>query len=353
MNHPVLPCKTPLLTPRRTGTPLTHPFSFINHPSNTPLSLQTPSLPDCDSPSNAPLKKQIPIRHDCRVASSFLQGVTAAFVMLSVVITGMAQSINDETGLTFYGWSDQHVQASGDASHVIPVVDAMNVMEGTSYPEKVGGKVARPQFVLGAGDITEWPTIAAMKTYDDLLKIRLKIRAYDVIGNHDDGGLVPSETMKKWAIARHGGLSYTFDAGGVHFVMLWSAFDASKEPAQPLTTESLDYLRKELAKAPKDAPIIIATHLCHDAIVNKDALIDAIGTAKVILILGGHYHFASVQEYRGFRFVQLPSPKSEWTEFTVLRITPDRLIALPYDFVKRAWATEPRKILDIPVKPLR
>ena len=229
----------------------------------------------------------------------------------------------------------------------------MNTMEGTPYPDKIGGKVARPQFVLGAGDITEWPTIAAMKTYDDLLRNRLKFPAYDVIGNHDDGGLQPSETMKRWAIARHGALSYTFDTGGVHFIMLWSAFDARLEPAQPLSDESLDFLRKELAKSPKDMPIIIVTHLCHDAMTNKDALIDAIGTASVILILGAHYHFASVQEYRGFPFVQLPSPKSKRTEFTVLRITRDRLIALPYDFKSHSWAVEPRKILDIPLKLAR
>ena len=234
----------------------------------------------------------------CMNFKSSRRALILAFAMLAVVVrTCVAQNVIDPPGLTFYGWSDQHVQTSGDASHVIPFVDAMNAMEGTPYPESVGGKVSRPQFVLGAGDITEWPTIAAMKAYDDLLRTRLKIRAYDVIGNHDDGGMVPAETMKKWAVARHGALSYTFDAGGVHFIMLWSAFDASKEPAQPLTAESLDYLRKELAKAPKDTPIIIATHLCHDAIVNKDDLIDAIGTAKVILILGGHYHFASVQEY--------------------------------------------------------
>jgi hypothetical protein len=262
--------------------------------------------------------------------------------------SALAQNVTDDAGLTFFGWSDQHIDVSGDAAHVVPFVDAMNAMEGTPYPEKIGGNVGKPQFVLGAGDITEWPTVAAMKTYDDLLKNRLKIPAYDVIGNHDDGGLQPSETMKKWAIARHGSLSYTFDAGGVRFIMLWSAFDARLEPAQPLSAESLDFLRKELAKAPKDVPIIVVTHLCHDAITNKDELIDAIGPANVVLILGGHYHFASVQEYRGFPFVQLPSPKSQWTEFTVLRITRERIIALPYDFKSHTWAVEPRKILDIP-----
>ena len=64
-----------------------------------------------------------------------------------------------------------------------------------------------------------------MKAYDDLLKNRLKIPAYEVLGNHDDGRLQPSETMKRWAVERHGALSYTFDVGGLHFIMLWSAFE--------------------------------------------------------------------------------------------------------------------------------
>ena len=70
----------------------------------------------------------------------------------------------------------------------------------------------------------------------------------------------------------------------------------------------------------------------------------------VILVLGGHYHFASVNEHRGFRFVQLPSPKSKWTMFTVVRITSKRLVALPYDYVKKEWVkntTGPRKVLDV------
>ena len=48
----------------------------------------------------------------------------------------------------------------------------------------------------------------------------------------------------------HGSLSYAFDEGGVRFIMVWSAFDARLEPAQPLSAESLDFLRKELAKVP-------------------------------------------------------------------------------------------------------
>jgi hypothetical protein len=253
-------------------------------------------------------------------------------------------------GLTFYGWSDQHVKTDGDAKHVLPFVEAMNAMAGTAYPEAIGGKVAAPAFVFGAGDITEWPTHKAMLAYDDIVKKRLKIKAYDVLGNHDDGGEAPSKTMINWAIKRHGALSYTFDAGGVRFIALWSKFDPKGKPAQPITAKALDYLRKELAKVPKGAPVVVATHLCHDAMTNKDDLVTAIGDANVIMILGGHYHYASVNNYNGFNWVQLPSPKSKFTEFTVIRITKVRLFAQPWDFKKKAWVTNKRKILDVKIK---
>ena len=271
-------------------------------------------------------------------------------VVLTLLLSSAGGAAQEES-ITFYGWSDQHVKTDGDASHVVPFIDAMNAMEGTAWPEKIGGKVAKPAFVIGAGDVTEWPTTAAMKAYDRLLTERLKIKAYDVLGNHDDGGKSPSDTMKKWAIRRHGGLSYSFDAGGVHFLLVWSEYDHdANAPAQPLTAESLDTVQKDLKKLPEGTPVVIVTHLCYDAMTNRDDLVEAVKGANVILILGGHYHKATVHRYKGLNFVQLPSPKSKWTEFTVLRITKDRLLALPYDFKKKSWATEPRKTLDVAIK---
>ncbi len=102
-----------------------------------------------------------------------------------------AEAAPDEPALTFFGWSDQHVQTDGDAEHLVAAIDAMNALPGTPYPESIGGKVAEPAFVFGCGDITEWPTHAAMKAYDQLITERLKFPAYDVLGNHDEGGRVP------------------------------------------------------------------------------------------------------------------------------------------------------------------
>ena len=281
-------------------------------------------------------------------SNSSRYGATPLLLCFLLSITSFAQE--NRPALTFFGWSDQHTNTSGDTSRLHPFVDAMNTMAGTAWPKTVGGKVAKPSFVIGAGDITEWPTHAAMKGYDSLLNNRLQFPAYDVLGNHDDGGRAFSPTMINWLKKKHGSLSYTFEKGGVVFIGLWSKFDPKGKPAQPLTQEALTYLKEQLAKLSKEKPVVIFTHLCHDAMTNRDELVNTIGTSNVIMILGGHYHYSSVNKYRGINFVQLPSPKSKVTEFTVIRIAKDRLIAIPYDFTKKAWVSESKKVLDTKIK---
>jgi len=255
-------------------------------------------------------------------------------------------------GLTFFGWSDQHVQTDGDGGHLVPAILGMNGLAGRGYPAGIGGIVGKPAFVFGLGDITEWPTRAARDTYERLITKRLKFPSYDVAGNHDTGGNAPSRTVLDWLVARHGALSYTFEKGGVLFVAVYSEYDESlNSPAQPITKDALDYIRKTLAKVPKDKPVVVATHLCFDAITNRDEFVDALGEANVIMVLGGHYHKAVVTPYRNINFVQLPSPAPKSpSEFTVVRITPDRLVAIPYNYETGKWATEKRKILDVPIK---
>ncbi len=284
------------------------------------------------------------------------RGIVFVLVTCCVVSRAVSADVgSDEPTLTFFGWSDQHVQTDGDAKHLIPAIDAMNALPGTPYPESIGGKVAEPAFVFGCGDITEWPTHAAMKAYDQLITERLKFPAYDILGNHDEGGKVPSETMRKWLVSRHGAPSYTFCRGGIQFIALFSKYDENlANPAQPLAEEALEFLRRRLAGLPEETPVIVATHLCFDAITNRDSLCQAIGDANVIAILGGHYHKAKVDKYRGYNFIQLPSPAAgSPSEFTVVRITSDRLVAIPYDYRKSQWSDDPKKRLDARIREVR
>jgi hypothetical protein len=268
-------------------------------------------------------------------------------------LTACAPLAAGEPDLTFFGWSDQHIATNGDAKHLLPAIDAMNALSGTKYPERFGGAVARPAFVFGCGDITEWPTAAAKNAYAELIAKRLKFPAYDIAGNHDEGGKVPSRTVLDWIVSRHKSLSYAFDSGGVRFVAVFSKYDEGlNSPAQPLSKEALQFIRDELKKLKPGTPVVLAMHLCLDALTNRDELAGAIGKSNVVLVLGGHYHKATVQKYRGLNFVQLPSPAANGPgQFTVIRIMRGRVLAIPYDYRRRRWADEPGKVLDAAVVP--
>ncbi|NQT84137.1 hypothetical protein HQ563_14010 [bacterium] len=287
-----------------------------------------------------------------RIVQKRFMTITLSVICLLASAMCAGQALAGEAALTFFGWSDQHIQTNGDGRHLLPAIEGMNSLPGVKYPASVGGKVAEPAFVFGCGDITEWPTTAAKRTYEELITKRLKFRSYDIVGNHDEGGKVPSETMKSWIIARHGALTYTFDKGGVHFIALFSKYDESlNSPAQPITKEALDFVRRDLAKVPKNMPVVVAAHLCFDAMTNRAEVVKAFGDANVILVLGGHYHKSKVDKYVGVNFVQLPSPApNSPNEFTVIRITSDRLVAIPYDYEKKKWVNSPVKVLDVAVK---
>lgn len=271
---------------------------------------------------------------------------------LGILLLACGTSWGQENTLTFFGWSDQHVQVDGHGEHLIPAINAMNSLAGKAYPEAVGGVVEKPAFVFGLGDIAEWPSRAALDTYEQLITKRLKFPSFDVAGNHDIGGLSPSDTVLDWLVQRHGSLRYTFEKAGVVFIGLFSEYDESlNNPAQPISKPALDYLRKTLTKVPEGKPVVVATHLCFDAITNRDEFVDAFGKANVILVLGGHYHKAVVSQYRGIHFVQLPSPEPKSAgEFTVIRITENRLVAVPFNYRESRWATEKPKILDASIK---
>jgi predicted MPP superfamily phosphohydrolase len=289
------------------------------------------------------------VRHPTRLT----EGGCTMSCLISMILLGAAGPADaDGMGLTFFGWSDQHVLPNGDGRHVLPAIEAMNGLPGVKYPAGIGGAVSKPAFVLGCGDMTDWPSVAAKNTFEDLTTRKLHFPSYNVVGNHDEGGDSPSETVKNWILQRHGALSYTFDRGGVHFIVLFSKYDESlKSPAQPVTRQALEFLRKDLAGLAKGTPAIVAMHLCFDALTNRDEFVGALGKANVVLVLAGHYHTAKVDRFRGVNFVQLPSPAPNGSrEVTVIRVTPDRLVAIPYDYAKKAWSDDRRKILDVPIR---
>jgi len=305
---------------------------------------------------------------------------------LAVLLIGWAGvSAGD---VTFFAWSDQHVTADGDARHLEAVLAEMSRLPGREWPEAIGGKVNRPEFVLGCGDCTDWPTRRAVAAYADATE-RLPAPAFDVMGNHDEGdvsggggigtgmvvgvlaamaigvagyavlrirrrvlrfgvavvvGLIAggvmvwfangrNDAMARWIVARHGALSYSFDRGGVHFVMAFSRYTSP----ETMSEEALAFVRRDLATVEHGRPVVIATHYCFESIHNRDALIEALGKSNVVLILGGHFHQATLTEYRGRRFVQVPSARYAQA-FSVVRVAGSEVSVAVWDARRQAWS---------------
>jgi hypothetical protein len=242
--------------------------------------------------------------------------------------------------LTVLAWSDQHVTRDGDIGDLDVAVARMNGMAGMAWPAEVGGTVDRPALVLGTGDCTDWPTRASLAAYARLTQA-LVYPSYNLPGNHDEGAGAEDSAVSGWIRARHGGMSYTFDAGPVRFICLFSVYN----PKHQITTEALAYLREQLGRVPAGMPVVVATHYGVNAIANKDALIDAMGPANVVLVVGGHLHQCVAEEYRGRQFLQLPSPR-QTGQFVVLRIAPDRLTARTYDYRRGGWSDLERTKID-------
>ena len=302
--------------------------------------------------------------------------------------------------ITFVAWSDQHVTLHGDASHLSPAVAAINSIEGKAYPASMGDAVAKPALVFGCGDCTDWPTPEATRAYAKATEA-LAFPHYDILGNHDVDpdahafrpehwvkvavsgclatvaayvlvrlinrpktwtgriasvalvGLLSGSVaacwiwlnltgMERWIRGRHGGTSYSFDAGGVHFLAAHAPYRPER---QVFAAESLAFIRRDLAAA-NGRPTIVASHYCLKAIANPDDVLEAFGDANVLMMMGGHHHGASHSAYKGRQFLQVPSPRYNHMS-TVVRITDERLTAVPYDFVKSQWVES--AMLDVPI----
>lgn len=281
-------------------------------------------------------------------------GLCRSLSGLSLVIAANAVAVPSvdaaDVNLTFFGWSDQHVRTDGSVTAATTsAVAAMKNLPGAPYPATIGGSVASPSFVFGAGDITEWPTHAALTAYQNL-QATLGYPTYDMAGNHDDGGQVPSPTVLNWLTSKHGGLSYTFQQGGVHFIAAHSAFDAfNPNPAQPISDDAIAFIQTSISQVPQGEPVVVATHQDFTSITNPDALVDAFGDANVIMVMSGHYHQPEVNTYRGINFLQLPSPESSIHAVTAVRITSDRLTAIPYNCDTSTWMSG-NVVLDVPIQ---
>lgn len=245
-----------------------------------------------------------------------------------------------ERDLTFFAWGDTHFgyeQQFGFDDLRARVITQMNRLPGWPYPEAIGGVVAEPAFIIHLGDFVDGQGDAARElSYYEYFRSDLRFAQYEVFGNHDAAPEVQACFRQ-----RHGGLSYCFDEGGVHFVSLATVY----EGGQPGTVEveALSFLETDLAATPADQPVVLLVHSRLDRLQNGGEALARLRGRRVILMLSGHIHKPAVFELEGIPGVDVgqcrdhPIDPPYGRNLCVVRIRGNELTAVPWRWDLEDW----------------
>ena len=114
----------------------------------------------------------------------------------------------------------------------------------------------QPDFIVFTGDLTH-TTDDPQERRKRLAHVRdavgkLKVKTHRYLAGEHDASLDRGEAFKEFFGETH----YTFDHKGVHFVVL----DNVSDPTGKLGDEQIQWLRADVAKHDKEAPIVVLTH---------------------------------------------------------------------------------------------
>ena len=175
----------------------------------------------------------------------FLSGLRG----LAQAVGGAGSAMPDYGDFYFVQLSDIHWGYAGPANP-----DAANTLK--KAVATVNALEIQPDFILFTGDLTHTTDDPAERRkrlagFRDIVG-ELKVRDIRFIPGEHDASLDRGAAFKEFFGLTH----YSFDHKGVHFV----ALDNVSDPGASIGDEQLEWLKADLAKQDKDAPIVVFTH---------------------------------------------------------------------------------------------
>lgn len=210
-------------------------------------------------------------------------------------VTDFFKQVNGESpqSFTFAQFSDPHVGFQGPP-------DPLGTKAFENAVELLNRMPQRPDFVLFTGDLThdaEMRNVHAQRM--QLFKTisgRINTAAiHTVPGENDaalDGGVLYREHF--------GETHYSFDHKGVHFV----ALDNVSRGHPEVGTEQIAWMKADLARFPKTAPIVVFTHRPLFDLkpewewfaADGDDVMNALAPCENVTVLYGHIHRENVSQ---------------------------------------------------------
>jgi hypothetical protein len=214
-----------------------------------------------------------------------VSGVVFSSGLAGAAVKKKKSSVDD--GFFFLQLSDTHWGYAGPANPAADVTLPKAI-------ETINGVAARPDFVVFTGDLTHTTDDGGVrrKRMTEFRRIVSGLTVADrrfMPGEHDaslDKGAAYQELF--------GPTHHVFDHKGVHFV----ALDNVSDPTGAVGAAQIDWLAADLAKRPKDAPIVVLTHRpLFDlypqwdwATADGAKVIDVLLPYKHVTVFYGHIH---------------------------------------------------------------
>lgn len=209
----------------------------------------------------------------------------------------------------------------------------------------------KPSFAIATGDITEFGDPGVTWQVVDKYFQGVSFPVHMIPGNHDNTWVATPEEYRK----RFGGINYSFDYQGVHFVGLCSA--TLQDPVPSFGEEEIRFLKNDLAKVGPATPVIVFFHhpLHGREFASRydvDRLLDAMRPYNVVLTLDGHGHASVRHKYfqldgieGGSPFARRPGPEG----YNIVYIKGDHIYAA-YRRYRQDSANKPMIEKTIPAR---
>jgi hypothetical protein len=256
--------------------------------------------------------------------------------------------------LTFFAYSDCHYGAGEPPKTSTPVVDWINSLPGTPFPESIGGVVGKPRAVIMSGDLIDHGAVASKypeewKNYIAEFGVngegRCQFPVFEGMGNHDwnpnmfvyDKVKERNEERKKLGFIDNiseNGYHYSWDWEGIHFINLnifpgngWhgEADTYSFGAHDPMLSRA--FLEKDLREnvGNQGMPVVLIHHFRPIdenwwTFSAADKYHRIIQDYNVIMIMVGHQGGGVGNTWRGINWA------SSNGELDVFRVTPDHVL---------------------------
>jgi len=243
--------------------------------------------------------------------TNFLEhvGWTGAGIVFTVSNLGVVRSAAEAratgAGFSFVQISDSHIgfkQAAND--HVADTL-AATVAAINALPDQ-------PAFVMHTGDVTHLAKAAQFDSAKSILS-ELKAPLFTIPGEHDVIGDTGKAYYEAFGKKGPGEGWYSFDLQSTHFVALVNVFNF--ETMGLLGTAQLDWLAKDLASVPRDAPLADFGHVPLYALYPQWGWTTEDGAKALALlqpfanvtVLNGHIHQVITHREGNIRFATAQS----------------------------------------------